>query len=113
MIGTASAFRVVCLSALVCLGVDARGAVADRRVRTAQQALDAAQTKLSQAQQRWSKAQQDLATAQAAAHATSNKLHQARQTAAQQHGADIGMTAAVSERDSALRQINTRRKTIE
>lgn len=102
----------VCFAALL-FSAPGQACGADQRVRTAQQALNTAQTKFNNAQQAWNKAQQDLTKAQAAHQTSSNRLHQARQTAAQKHAADLGMTAAASERDAASRQMEARRNSIE
>jgi chromosome segregation ATPase len=91
----------------------AQAATANSRVRTAQQAFNTAQTKLNTARQTFDKAQQDIAKAQSACQAASNQVHQARQSAAQKHGTEIGMTAAIAERDAAAHKINTRRNTID
>jgi chromosome segregation ATPase len=85
----------------------------DPRVRTAQQAYNSAQSKANQARQQWDKAQQDFAGALAAQQTASNKVVQARQAAARKHGAELGVTAAVAERDAGLRQMSVRRRAIE
>ena len=98
------ATTVASLIGLLPLGGSAQAATANSRVRTAQQAFNAAQTKLNTARQASDKAQQDLAKAQSAFQGASNHVQQARQGAAQKHGAEIGMTAAIGERDAATRQ---------
>jgi len=104
---------IATLFALPPFAGSAQAATASSRVRTAQQAFNTAQTKLNTAHQASDKAQQDLTKAQSALQSASNHVHQARQSAAQKHGAEIGMTAAIGERDAATHKINARRKAIE
>ena len=103
----------VSLIGLLPLGGSAQAATASSRVHTAQQAFNTAQTKLNTARQASEKAQQDLSKAQSAFQVASNHVQQARQSAAQKHGAEIGMTAAIGERDAATHKINARRNAIE
>jgi chromosome segregation ATPase len=99
--------------ACFCMRTQAAAPMTDPRVRTAQQAYNSAQSKVNQARQQWDKAQQDFASALAAQQSASNKVVQARQAAARKHGAELGLTAVVAERDTALRQMSARRKAIE
>jgi chromosome segregation ATPase len=64
-------------------------------------------------QQAWAKTQQEFAKAQSEHQTASNRLQQARRGAAQKSAADLGVTTAVTERDAASRQINSRRNAIE
>jgi chromosome segregation ATPase len=82
-------------------------------LRTAQQAVNSAQTKLTASQQAWNKAEQSWTMAQAAQQNASNKVTQARQAATKKHGAELGLSAAIAEREAASGQINERLKTIE
>ncbi len=104
---------LVCLAGLPSIDPGARAAAASSQVRTAQQAVNAAQAKLGTAQQVLAKVQQDVMQAQSARQAATNRVQQARQIAAQTHGAELGMTVAVTERDAAFHQIQARRKAIE
>lgn len=88
-------------------------AAVHRRVQAAEHAYTAAQAKLTTAQQNWTRIQQELSRAAAAHQAASNKVHAARLAAAQRHGAEVGMTAAVTERDAAARAVTARRDAIE
>jgi chromosome segregation ATPase len=103
----------ITMSGLSPLSDRAHAASASNRVRTAQQALNTAQTKLNGARQALDKAQQDLGKTQSALQTASNQVHHARLSAAQKHGAEIGMTAAIAERDAATHRINERRKVLE
>jgi chromosome segregation ATPase len=100
-----------CLAGWFLLAAHAQAA--DARVTAAQKAFNTAQIKLNQARQAFDKTQQEFAKAQSAHQTTSNKLHQARQAAAQKHGADLGMSEAVLERDTAFHQITGRRTALE
>lgn len=74
---------------------------------------DVAQTRVTEARQAWAKEQQELSRAQLAYQSASNKVQAARQTALQQQAAKLGLTAAFLERDTALRQLQKRRTTLE
>src|SRR5438128_3737577 len=100
-------------SSCFCARTQAGAAMTDPRVRTAQQAYNSAPSKANEARQQWDKAQQDFAAAFGDQQSASNKLFQARQAAAQKHGAELGLTAAVAEREAASRQMSARRKAIE
>src|SRR5258708_36399875 len=104
---------IATLFALLPFGGRAQAATASSRVRTAQQTFNTAQTKLNTARQASDKAQQDLAKVQSAFQAASNHGKQARQSPAKKHGAEIGMTAAIGERDAATHKINARRNALE
>jgi len=88
-------------------------AAVNNRVQAAEHAYNAAQAKLNTAQQKWTQSQQELSKEVAAHQAASNKVHAARLAAAQLRGAEVGMTAAVTERDGAAREVNARRDAIE
>ena len=89
-----------------------QGAVS-QRVRSAQNAFNAAQAKFTQAQQNLNKAQTDVTRAQSAWLAASNKVLEARSTAARQHAAEVGMAPLISERETLSHQAEARRKTVE
>jgi len=103
----------VCLAGLLSIGLQPPALAATAQVRTAEQAVNAAQAKLGTAQQGLAKAQRDFTQGQSAQQAATNRVQQARQAAAQTHGAELGMTAAITERDAAFHQIQARRKAIE
>ena len=102
---------LICGRALPAPG-QAAAAVADGKVRSAQQAFNSAQAKLTTMQQTWNKAQGELGKAQLSHQGASNKLQQTRQIAAQKHGAEAGMSAAISARDTAAHQIKARRSAL-
>src|SRR5262249_15160209 len=104
---------VVALALWLAMLAPGYGATAAQRVQTAEQGLNTAQTKFNQARQSWDKAQQELVKAESAQQSASNRVHQARQVASQKHASELGMTAAIAERDAALHQINARRSAID
>ena len=101
----------VCLVGWFLLATHAQAA--DQRVTAALQAFNTAQTKLSQARQAFDKAQQEFLKGQSNHQTASNKLRQARLDAAQRHGAELGMTTAISDRNAASHEITGRRTTLE
>ena len=108
-----SAVRLLLLTPLLISITQSDGAAADYRVRAAQQALITAQTKFGTAQRAWNHAQEDFTRAQTQFQNATNRVHQMRQAAAQRLAAELGMTAAVSEREAASRHIEARRTAIE